>query len=433
MPSNPEQLLISSILKNGDFKTALAHGISGDMFHVYSDQWLWIESYYARYRRCPARETFAAKNSDFRILRANDTVFFTDEVKKSHARHLLIRLVNDIADDIASGDVDTAIKKAGPEIIAIASGIGVNTDTDIFSDFSDVWDEVKARHTRVAANGSSGIPTGFQSLDDITGGWNNGDLIVLGARLGQGKSWVLQKTAATAAAAGYTTVFDALEQSRSQVAMRIHTLLSAAGESLFRTTSLMQGRDFDLRAYRKFLIRLKKVMPGRLHVSDMSRGKVSPLTVAAQIERHSPDLVIVDYLTLMQKNGPDWQGVAQLSSDMQSLAASYQIPIIVAAQLNRADGAGKGEPPGPEAIAQSDAIGQDAAVLITMRQHTQSTLQMKLAKNRHGPGGDKWWVRFQPGEGVIDEISFADAQDLMDKDKDQEDERADRPRRIRRG
>jgi len=145
------------------------------------------------------------------------------------------------------------------------------------------------------------------------------------------------------------------------------------------------------------------------------------MTIAAGIERHGFDIVFVDYLQLMQRSGPDWQGLAQLSSDMQQLAANYAIPIVGASQLNRQDGVVKNMP-GPEAISGSDAIGQDAAVIINIKQHTERVMQMFLAKNRHGRGGAKWWTLFTPDDGVIKEISFSRAQDTMDKDRAQSDD-----------
>lgn len=424
MPSNPEAHLISAALRSGDLKNAIAHGISGDMFHTFRDEWLWMEQYFRRYRKAPSIETFTAAFGDFRVLRSTDTLYFTDEVRKSHARHMLIALMDAVADDVAGGDLDSAIKKASSSIIEIAGSMGAMLDTDIFSDYRDIFADVAARKQRTDEKGRPGIPTGFDTLDMLTGGWAPGEHNVIAARLGHGKSWIMQHSAATAAAAGYTVCFNALEQTKTQVAMRIHTLLSANAQQLFRATSLIQGRDFNLREYRRFLVRLKKEMPGKLHVSDASRGRVSPLTIAAQIERHQPDIVFVDYLGLMQKSGPDWQGVAQLSADMQVLAANYGIPIVSANQLNR-DAVGKNWA-ATENLSGSDAVGQDASIILMLKEHTESVREAALAKNRNGRGGARWWLQFTPNDGVIKEITYTKAQDLMDRDAEKADEEQDK-------
>ena len=225
------------------------------------------------------------------------------------------------------------------------------------------------------------------------------------------------RMATAAVMEGYTVQYNALEQTRAEVAMRIHTFLSSeVGLELFKNLDLMQGRNFDLQAYKDFLKSLKDHIGGRMHVSDTSRGRVSPLTIAAQIERNKPDIVFIDYLTLMEKSGDgDWKSIAKLSGEIKTLAMQYQVPIVAAAQLNRSLGLTK-EPAGPEALAQSDAIGQDADAVMTMRMMSPSVIQMKLAKYRHGLSGFKWYTRFEPTKGIFKEVSYSEAQQLKDDD-----------------
>jgi replicative DNA helicase len=235
-------------------------------------------------------------------------------------------------------------------------------------------------------------------------------------------SWTMMRMATAAIMEGYNVQYNALEQTRAEVAMRIHTFLSTAvGRELFRNLDLMQGRNFNLESYREFLHSMKDEISGKMHVSDTSRGKVSPLTIASQIERNKPDIVFIDYLTLMEKSGDgDWKSIAKLSGEMKNLAMQYQVPIVCAAQLNRAMGLGK-EPAGPEALAQSDSIGQDSDAVITIRQSSASVLQMKLAKYRHGLGGFKWHCQFQPGKGIFKEVTHTEAQLLKDADDEADD------------
>lgn len=425
MPVNPEAHLISSIIREGDFKTAIGHGATTDMFHTFDEEWKWLEGYFQRYRTSPSFNAFRSAFPDFRVYKVKDTAYFADEVRKAHANHQLITVMHEAAELLADGDLELAVKKMTNSAIGIAATMGVHADGDIFTDFTDVLADVEGRVQRAKTSGTAGIPFGFPKLDKITGGAYGGDSIIVAARLGHGKSWTLQYMAASAAAAGYTTNFHALEQSRSAVTMRLHTLLSkSAGEEVFRNTALMQGKDFSLKAYKKFLEHLRKTMPGRIHVSDTSRGKVSPLGIAAAIERHQPDIVYIDYITLLKRMQADWQGIAELSGEIKAVATNYNIPIISAAQLNRT-GAGKGDPADPEALAGSDAIGQDADMVITGRQVSPSVQQMKCAKNRSGPGGFKWWVQFQPGEGIIRQVPWRDASLLMDADKDKSDAEED--------
>jgi len=415
--------LISSILRDEDMSVAFKSGLTNSQFHAYPDEWEWLENYYLKHRKTPSKLAFKQQFPEFPVKAVNDTAHYAIEVRKHHARHSLTATMRDVADHIADGDIDAAVRKMHSSIISISSTMGDGTnDSDIVTSWEDTYNEVEKRVERVNEHGMSGVPTGFTTLDERTGGPQPGHVWIIGARLGQGKSWTMMRMATAAIIEGYNVQYNALEQTRAEVAMRVHTFLSTeVGKELFRNLDLMQGKNFDLKSYREFLSGLKETINGRMHVSDTSRGRVSPLTIASQIERNKPDIVFIDYLTLMEKSGDgDWKSVAKLSGEIKTIAMEYQVPIVAAAQLNRAMGLSK-EPAGPEALAQSDAIGQDADAVITMRQMSPSVLQMKLAKNRHGASGFKWYCQFQPSAGIFKEVTYNEALTIKDEDDESDD------------
>lgn len=422
MAVSTEAYLISSVLRDQDANNALASGINSKMFSGYPDEWEWIETYYLKYKKSPSKTAFARAFPQFRIKAVNDTEHFADDVRKHYARTQLLALTREVTDHIAEGNIEQAARQMQTGIIGVAASMGSINDGDIITSFEDILSDVDRRVARVAEHGAAGIPTGFITLDERTGGPQPGDLWIIGARLGEGKSWTMQRMATTAAMMGYTAQFNALEQSRAQVTLRIHSFLSSAvGQNIFASLDLMQGRNFDPRAYKKFVRELRNNITGKLHVNDTSKGKISLLSIAAQIERNRPDIVYVDYLTLMDKKSSEWQDVSALSGGLKNLAMQYQVPIVAAAQLNRAHGLVKNEPAGPEALAQSDSIGQDADAVITLKQMSPSVLIMKMAKNRNGPGGFKWYTQLQPGKGIFQECTYDQALELKDQDADQMD------------
>lgn len=395
---------------------AFKMGLSTDQFHAYPDEWMWLERYYLKHKKAPSKIAFKEQFPEFGVKRVNDTAHFANEVRKSHARQALTSATKDIADAIAAGDIDKALATMQSNVVHIAAEMGDGTnDSDIISSWEDTFDEAERRVERVASHGMAGIPTGFLTLDERTGGPQPGHMWVVGARLGSGKSWAMMRMATAAILEGYSVQYNALEQTRTEVAMRMHSFLSGAiGKEVYSNLDLMQGRNFDLGEYREFLYSMREEIKGRMHVSDTSRGRVSPMTIAAQIERNAPDIVFIDYLTLMQ-GAKDWQAIGELSGEIKNLAQQYQIPIVVASQLNRAMGLGK-EVAGPEAIAQADAIGQDADAIVNMRLMSASTIQMKLVKYRHGNSGFKWYTQFEPGKGIFKEVSYDQALALKDID-----------------
>lgn len=421
MPRNSEVMLLSSVLRDKDFHVAMAANLTPDMFHSCRPEFEFIADYFTKYRKVPTKLAFKNKFPEFIIAAVNDSGHFSNEVIKSHTRYRLTGTMRDVTEFIANGDIDKAVAKMYAEIIGISAEVGGTNDVDIINDFQALYDEAEDKAKRVLAGGMVGVPTGFETLDERTGGFQPSEFWVWAARLGEAKSWCMMKAASKALTYGKRVQYNTLEMSRSQVAYRMHALMSAKlGASLFSNLDLQHGRNFDLNAYRKFLRSMKDTIKGNMFITDGSRGRISPLTIAAQIERNHPDIVFIDYITLMDgANTGDWAAIGKVTGEIKQLTAEYGIPIVGAAQLNRERGLGK-DPAGAEALAQSDAIGQDADGVITNKKISESVLKMRLAKYRHGPANFMWHVDFRPSEGIFEEVTYDKAMALQDQD----DERA---------
>ena len=294
-------------------------------------------------------------------------------------------------------------------------------EVDALADWKHTYNEVKARKLRADQFGQSGIPTGMTTLDDMTGGIAPGQLWVVGARLGEGKSWFLARMAVGAIMNGYKAHFAALEMSRTEVVMRLHNLLSSSyGQAVFQSTQLSQGKDYDIRAYRQFLEKLPEKIKGSMTVTDTRN--IGAMEIAAHLERNRPDVYYLDYLTLAKTRGDGgWQDIGNFSKDLKALAGQYQVGMVAAAQLNRNGADTSKEPPGAETIASADAIGQDADGVITLKKKSDRVTMAKMAKYRHGRSGYCWYLRVDLDAGLIEEVSKQQAEDLMDQDSDRRD------------
>lgn len=421
MALSPEVLLISSIITNSEMKLALVEGALSEYFHLCKDEFEWMESYFTKYRRTPSRAAFHRAFPKFRIRDVNDTQHFVHEVRVEHTRALLLENLRDQTDLLAQGQVQEAIDLAQTSIVKIASKVSVNQDIDVLADWKTTYNEVKARKMRVDQFGMAGVPTGFPTLDENTGGIGPGQLWVVGARLGEGKSWGLACMTCSAIINGNRAHFAALEMSKTEVAIRLQSLLSSsAGASAFQAIQLSQGKNFDLKAYRKFLDELPKKIKGQVTVSDTRNLGIGE--IAAQMERHNPEVYYLDYLSLAKMKGDGgWQDIGNFSKGLKSLAGQYDVGVVAAAQLNRSGAEKSNEPPGAETIALADAIGQDADAVITLKKISQSVTMFRLAKYRHGRDGFCWYMHMDLDHGVIEEVSKNRADELKDKDADRRD------------
>lgn len=425
MANNPELLLISAVLNEKDHITPQVNGITADFFHSYPDEWGFIEKYIKSHRRTPSRTAFKAKFPGTTLIRSsNDVEHFCSEVKESHAQAELLEGVQDVIDLVSRGELRKAISSIQSAAMRTQVQLeGASTNDDIIKNWEADFDEAERRQQRTREFGQAGVPTGFPTLDERTGGPQPGQFWVIAARLGEGKTWTLNRMATAALFAGFNVQYNSLEMTRAEIAFRIHTFASSEyGKEVFKNIDLAQGRDFDIREYKEFLTGMSNQIKASFRVADQTRGSITLSTMAAQCERHKPDIQFLDYITLMENENPDLRiGITRLSAGLKGLAGRYGIPFVVAAQLNRA-AVGRRELSGPEDLAESDSIGRDADVVVTMRQMSKRVIAMKLAKNRGGRFGFVWYTKFLPNTGHFIEVTRDEAFDTIAEDKDDDDE-----------
>lgn len=423
--THPEVLFISTVLTNQDHTMPAAQGVTRDWFHGYQKEWRFIESYVTQHQRTPSVKLFATKFPLVNVIEVDDIEYAITSLREHHTKQGLIELLGETADRMRQpgvepkgliADVNMGLRLLSDQVAGVAN------DVDVLAEWEDTYRHVMGRVARSTQHGQSGIPTGFPTLDLITGGLQPSELWIPAARLGQGKSWTLLYMACSALRAHKTVQYFTLEMSRHQVSLRIHAFLSSEyGKQVFKAMDLANGKNFDLNEYKVFLKHLPSIMKGKLIVNDTSRGKVTALSMASSIERHHPDVFMLDYITLMAKKPGDWTEVATISAEMKGLCTLFDIPGVCAAQIGRG-GADKRSAPGPEHLAGADAIGQDADGVLTMVQRSQHVMSMRLAKYRHGRDGQEWFCEFRPNTGMFKEVSGDRARDLMAQDQEAKDE-----------
>ena len=427
MPTSPEIMLLSSIVRDADFNTAVAASVNETMFHTHRDEWVWLSRYYNRYKKTPSRAAFMHQFPDFRMKSANDVAHFAEEVRIAHARSQLTTGLRDVAELIADGDTSGAVALLQNTAVKISADMSSTNDINLLSDWEELYKEAEERQRRYEEYGSAGIPTGWESFDDRAGGIAPGQLGIVAARLGELKSWTLMRMATTALMNGHKVHYASLEMSRAEVGMRVHNMISGSvGKQVFQSSDLMRGNNFDLHEYKRFLRSLnKEVKEGQFTVSDTRNIGIAE--IAAHIERYKPDIYFLDYLTLARMSGDgNWKDIGDFTKQLKDLSGSYGVAIWAAAQLNR-QGVGK-EPGGAETLAGSDQIGQDADMIISQKKVAGGVVKMSLTKYRHGSAGYGWWAHLNTERGTYGEVSKAEADVLIERERELEDLAATKPK-----
>jgi len=259
-----------------------------------------------------------------------------------------------------------------------------------------------------------GLPTGFHKLDEYTGGWKGGEMIVLAARPGQGKTALGLTFAKHALSQRYDEAADAwkkpgygvgvfsLEMTNEQLMLRL--LASHASE---RLQAIRQGQ-LDDHSLQKLRMVAGDMKEWPLYLDDSSFLTINQLRAKARRmkDRHKIDMLVIDYLQLLRSESVQAKDnrqneVAEISRGIKALAKELNIPIIILAQLNRKSEEGKQEP-ALHNLRESGAIEQDADVVLLLHRPDENKdseegqasgggykdiipYKLIIAKQRNGP------------------------------------------------
>ncbi|WP_017541987.1 replicative DNA helicase [Nocardiopsis halophila] len=241
-----------------------------------------------------------------------------------------------------------------------------------------------------------GVPSGFADLDTKLNGFQPGELIVVGARPGVGKTVFGVNVATAAARAGHRTLFVSLEMNRKEIG---HRLLSAEARVPLHSIRSKKLSEDDW-------ARLAKARPdlSALPLAISHDPAITFNQIRAEIRRQARrglGMVVIDYLQLIQD--PDSKSadtrereVALMTRGLKVLAQQVGVPIMVLAQLNRESMRREDTRPRSHELRESGSVEQDANTIILIHRedaHDQNSprsgeADLIVDKNRNGPKGD---------------------------------------------
>lgn len=231
---------------------------------------------------------------------------------------------------------------------------------------------------------AAGILTGFDSVDESTGGMFKGDSIVLAARTSIGKTAMGMQLALSAARDGRNVLVLSLEMKELQLAQRI-----AAGQVGLSLVDQRTGNhtSHDTARIRQFAEDNQGV---NLLIRPARRATVAQIAGYARATQATSglDLMVIDYMQLISprdRRSNRAEQVTEISNEIKTIATELDIPILSLAQLNRQ---GEGEAPKLSHLRESGSIEQDAdMVWFLHRERDSAETKFIIEKNRQGPRG----------------------------------------------
>lgn len=227
-------------------------------------------------------------------------------------------------------------------------------------------DALKAAYKAGEQKGLSGVPSGLQTVDMQTGGWQNTDLIILAARPGMGKTSFAMQCALHAAPNGFPTQVFSLEMSGMQLTQRVIAQLAGVSVQSMRTGKLTER---ELQSIHEATESLQS-MP--LYIDDTAGITISELRSKARkaVASKGVKFIIVDYIQLMndntaKANGNREQEISGISRKLKALAKELNVPVIALSQLSRAvETRGGSKRPQLSDLRESGSLEQDADAVV---------------------------------------------------------------------
>ena len=334
-----------------------------------------------------------------RIASSANIEYHTRIISQKYLQRELIRISTDIIHDAFedTSDVFELLDAAERNLFAV-SETNLRRSYEKMSDLiRDAIEQInKARQHE---DHLIGVPSGFMELDRLTAGWQRSDLIVVAARPGMGKTaFVLSMARNMAVDYKKAVAFFTLEMNALQLVTRL-----ISSETQISADKLKKG-TLEEYEWQQLHTKIAALTDAPLIIDDTTALSIFELRAKARRlkQQHNIEMIIVDYLQLMQGNGDNKgnreQEISTISRSLKSLAKELNVPVIALSQLSReVEKRGGSKRPILSDLRESGAIEQDADMVVFLyrpeyykienfedQMPTKDMAEIIVAKNRNG-------------------------------------------------
>lgn len=410
-----EEAVLGSILINPDAYYDVAEFLEGDDFYIHRHKWIWQSFTRLQESRKPIDYLTVVDDLDNQgqLAEIGGAAFITSLisnvpsslhaisyariVEETAVRRRMLEAANKIAKlayteetglDAVMGDAEKAVfgvseRRLTRDLAPIRS---------VLSEYYDYISEMAARDEEIR-----GVPTGFIDLDNLLGGLQPSDLLIIAGRPGMGKSGFALSVAKTAALQHkkHVAIFS-LEMSNEQLVQRLLAQETGIDSQKLRMGKLKE-HEWDT-----FTHAIEVMSDTTMFLDDTP--SITPLQLRTKCRRlhmeYRLDLVIVDYLQLMSgdtRTDNRVQEVSYISRQLKILARELNLPVLAAAQLSRAVEKRSDKRPVLSDLRESGSLEQDADIVMFIFRpdmyddedpSKKNIAEIIVAKHRNGPVGD---------------------------------------------
>ena len=398
--------VIASLIRNGSFLAQTVDVLNPNFFESQASKWIVskIIHYHSEYRKNPSMDFFRVEMNDLET-KSNLKVEVIDQLKNSHthfAANDLEYVQNRFLEFSKNQTLKHAILRSAEllqrgEYDDIKSLIDEAMKAGTQKDLGLLWEEdFDVRHLESARDT---LPTGWTPIDEhLDGGLGPGELGVVAAPSGIGKSWALTNLGKTALIGGKNVLHYSFELNENYQGIRYDSVFSEIEPS-------------KLKNHLDLVKEIVGEVEGNLVIKYFPGRTVTVNTLLAHIDHLSmkdftPDLIIVDYADLMRttiKSNARYEELGYIYEELRSMSGELQVPIWTASQTQRSSI--NDEIIEADKIAESYNKVKTADVLLSLSRKTEdkinNTGRAHLVKNRFGPDGVTFPVRMDTSKGIV--------------------------------
>jgi replicative DNA helicase len=323
--------------------------------------------------------------------------YYAEIVKEKATSRMLIESATEIIRDGYSNQftAQDLLESAERKIFGIA-------EDQIRGETLEIEDVVKqaidliAKRSDSGGHAVTGVATGLIDLDDITGGFHPGQLIILAARPSMGKTALALNICDHAGInLKVPVLFVSLEMGYLEIGERLLCARSRVDGNKLRTGLGMGMREMTQLS--KAYTEMSK--SGSIYIDDTPARNMMQIAAAARRlkRRNQIGLVMVDYIQLVDSEDTRdsrQEQIAKISRRLKTLARELKVPVIALSQLNRAVESREDKRPRMADLRESGAIEQDADLVLLLHRpeyydanDQPGVAELNVAKNRNGPTG----------------------------------------------
>ena len=291
-------------------------------------------------------------------------------------------------------DVEGLVNLAQSEVFAVSEQRNSTNYVTLEQVVPDLYEELERNANR--DGGLDGVPTGFAELDAKLNGLRAGQMIIIAARTGGGKSTLAMDICRSCAVHNNkAAAYFSLEMNRTELSMRL-----LAAESRVFLDRMIKG-ELESRDWQEIARTLDKISQAPLIVDDSPNMTMGEIRAKSRRMKQQFDiqLIVIDYLQLLTSGGKSvesrQQEVSEFSRSIKLLAKELEIPIVAVAQLNRDSEKRNDKRPQVADLRESGSLEQDADVVLLIHREDmfnentekQGMADIIIGKQRSGPTG----------------------------------------------